>query len=362
MAVKIILCLDGTGPEYIEKSDTPNLDAVARSGSYTPGEAVVPTVTNVNNTTIVTASFPVEHGITTNYYYDPSTQKGVYMESSEFLLKETMFRRLANRGRKAALFTAKDKLKTLIQDGAAVAESAEQPASWLVDRIGPAPDIYTVEVNHWLLRAAKSVLEDASFDLLYITTTDYVTHKHSPDDDIAQWNLKEIDRILGEMLNVADVELVVTADHGMNAKTYGLDLDKILDAAGIRANAIPIIKDRHVVHHRNMGGAAYVYLEDPEALNEAMSVLAGEKGIETVLASPDAALQYRLHPDRIGHIFVLADRDTVFGALPAPREAVSLRSHGSLHERPIPIYAYGSGPLSVGPRSNPEVAAWVFRQ
>ena len=163
------------------------------------------------------------------------------------------------------------------------------------------------------------------------------------------------------MLHAApDVELVVTADHGMNAKSYGLDLDKILKAAGIGGNAIPIIKDRHVVHHKNMGGAAYVYLEDPDTLKEAMALLAEEKGIEAVMASPEAARQYRLHPSRIGHIFVLADRDTVFGALPVSREAVTIRSHGSLHEREIPIYAHGAGPLAVRPRSNHEVAAWVF--
>ncbi|MBA4422785.1 MAG: hypothetical protein C0390_06735 [Syntrophus sp. (in: bacteria)] len=26
----------------------------------------------------------------------------------------------------------------------------------------------------------------------------------------------------------------------------------------------------------------------------------------------------------------------------------------------IPIYAYGRGPLSIQPRSNPEVASWLF--
>jgi phosphonoacetate hydrolase len=362
MGTKIIICLDGTGPEYIQKSETPNLDAISEAGFSTIGRAIVPTATNVNNTTIVTAGFPEEHGITTNYYYDPATRTEVYMESSEFILKETMFRRLARQGKKVALFTAKDKLKTLIQDGATIAESAEKPSPWIVDSVGPPSDIYTIEVNHWLFRAARAVLQAEAPDLLYITTTDYVTHIYSPDDERAQWNIKEIDRLLGEILNcaLADVELVVTADHGMNAKTYGLDLNKILADAGIVANAIPIIKDRHVVHHKNLGGAAYIYLDHPETREDTMALLSEEKGIETVMTSSDAARQYRLHPARIGHIFVLAGKGTVFGALPAAREAVQVRSHGSLYEQQIPIYAIGAGPLSIRPESNHEVSSWVF--
>ena len=84
-------------------------------------------------------------------------------------------------------------------------------------------------------------------------------------------------------------------------------------------------------------GAAYACLRDPAAEAEAAAVLGEDKGIEAVLA-----------------------RDTVFGTLGAPREELSVRSHGSLRERAIPIYACGPGPLTVRPRSNPEVAEWLF--
>lgn len=364
MALKIIVCLDGTSPEYIAKSETPNLDAMAKEGFSTIGQAVVPTVTNVNNTTIITAGFPEEHGITSNYYYDPSTRTEVYMESSEFVLKETMFRSMAKRGKRAVLLTAKDKLKTLIQDGAAVAESAERPSRWIIDQAGAPSGIYTVEVNHWLFEAARAILQHDAPDLIYITTTDYITHTYSPDDEKAQWNYSQIDRLVGELLNCApaDAEMVVTADHGMKPKTYGLDLNKILKDAGIAANVVPIIKDRHVVHHKNLGGAAYVYLDDPATREDAMALLSQEKGVESVMTSAEAARKYRLHPSRIGHIFVLADKESVFGALPTAREPVEVRSHGSLHEREIPIYARGAGPLAVRPRSNPEVSAWVFNE
>jgi len=211
-----------------------------------------------------------------------------------------------------------------------------------------------------LFRAAIEVLEKHSPDLLYVTTTDYVTHTHPPEDERSQWNINRLDHLLGDILNVSSsAEIVVTADHGMNPKTRALDLNRILHEHRIGANVIPIIKDRYVIHHQNLGGAAYVYLGDAAFLEETRAVLKEEKGIESIMPSPEAARLFHLHPKRIGHLFVLADVDTVFGSLSSAREEVKIRSHGSIHEREIPIYAYGTGPLSTRPESNREVAAWV---
>ncbi|HOO90704.1 MAG TPA: alkaline phosphatase family protein [Syntrophales bacterium] len=362
MSTRIVVCLDGTNHQYLAQSDTPNLDAIAREGFSTSGKAVVPTVTNVNNTSIITASFPEVHGITSNYFLDLSTGEEKYMESSEYLLTETLFERIGRKGKKSALITAKDKLKTLINRGANIAESAENPSPWLVDRIGAPPEFYTIETNHWLFRAAREIIVTQSPDVMYLTTTDYATHTYPPEDERSQWNFHELDRLLGEILNTSsDMEIIVTADHGMNAKSYALDLTKILDKAGIPGMAIPIIKDRHVVHHKNLGGSAYIYLDNPSAMDEAMALLREERGVEGIMPSPEAARLYRLHPDRIGHLFVLADIDTVFGTLSAAREEVSIRSHGSLHEQEIPICGRGKGPMTHQPQANPEVAAWLAK-
>jgi phosphonoacetate hydrolase len=361
MTTRVIICLDGCAPDYLVGSETPNLDAIAREGFHTIGAAVVPTVTNVNNTSIITASLPETHGITSNYFIDPASGEEVYMESPTYLLAETAFRRIARSGGKSVLLTAKDKLKTLIQDGAAVAESAERPSARLTGRVGAPPGIYTIEVNHWLLQAALTVLREEKPDFIYVSTTDFVTHIHPPDSDPSRRNIREIDRLIGEIVNASpDLEMVVTADHGMNAKSRGLDPEAILAARGIVARVIPIIKDRHVVHHRNLGGAAYVYLRDPATEREAAAILREEKGIEAVLTAVEAARIYHLYPGRIGHLFLLADRDTVFGDLPQPHEELQVRSHGSLHEREIPIYALGKGPLAVRPLTNAQVASWIF--
>ena len=85
MTAKVIICLDGCAPDYPAGSETTNLDAIAREGFHTIGAAVVPTVTNVNNTSIITASLPETHGITSSYFIDPASGEQVYMESPTYL-------------------------------------------------------------------------------------------------------------------------------------------------------------------------------------------------------------------------------------------------------------------------------------
>ena len=63
---------------------------------------------------------------------------------------------------------------------------------------------------------------------------------YGPEDENSQWNINRLDHLLGDIMNVSpDLEIVVTADHGMNAKIWALDLNRILLDRGIRANAIP---------------------------------------------------------------------------------------------------------------------------
>ncbi len=341
----VVICLDGCGPEYLAATPMPHLNALGREGRNLISRAVMPTVTNVNNTSIVTGAFPNEHGITSNWYRDRCTGEGRYMESSDDLLSETVFHRLARQGKKGALLTAKDKLGALLAPGAHLSASAEKPPAWLVELAGPPPGLYTVDLNLWLLDAALAILaRHTDLDFLYVTTTDYVTHTYTPEHEQAQRHFSEVDKRVGKLADqFPTAEIAVTADHGMHAKTAGLDLTRILRKAGIAATAIPIIKDRHVVHHQNLSGSVYVYLDDAAATSEAQQCLEEVEGVEQVLTREEAARDFHLHEDRIGDLMVLAGVETVFGDLPEARAEVRVRSHGSLHEQAVPIIIHGRG-------------------
>lgn len=341
----LILCIDAGSHDYLAASDLPTIRQLAKSGFYVHANAVIPSVTNVNNVSIATGSFPETHGITTNYHVDRETGKGEFIEDNRFLLAQTLFEvaKAYKFADKTALFVTKQKLLRMLEAGTDIAVAAESPPAEYIDTVGPVEPIYSAEVNWWLLRAVHAVLRTDNPELVYCSTTDWVQHKYAPDEDISQQHLEELDRIIGNIVDDdPQREIYITADHGMLAKTTAIDPGRVLRKHGISASSIPIIKDRYVAHHGNLGGAAYVFLKDRTNITRAIQTLLNTSGIEEVYSAEDAACRFRLHPERIGDIFVLADETTVFGELETAIEPTAVRSHGSRHESYVPIIGYNS--------------------
>jgi len=352
----LIALIDGFDPEYLERSDMPNLKRLISSGVYRVGKCVLPSVTNVNNASVVTGCFPDEHGIVTNFYYDPRTGESVEMESAEFLLRPTIFERAGKAALRSALVTAKEKIKTLLSRGAHVAAAAEAPAPEFVAAVGPKPEMYSAEVNYWVFRAAHHLLRGSGIDLLYLSTTDYMMHTYAPADARSQEHLHRLDRLLGDLLSdVPNLSVLLTADHGMNPKTEGIDIARVLAAKGIEAEAVPIIRDKHVVHHQNLGGACYVYLKRRADAAKTSELLRSTAGIEEVYERGEAAKCFHLLADRIGDFFLLAARHVAFGALPAAREDIKIRTHGSRYEQPVPILCCGPAARGMRPEYNLDI-------
>ena len=341
----LILCIDAGSHDYLAASDLPTLQKLAKAGFYQHANAVIPSVTNVNNVSIATGTFPETHGITTNYHVDRITGKGEFIEDNRFLLAPTLFEiaKASQFADKTALFVTKKKLLRMLETGADIAVAAEAPPPESIQMAGPIEPIYSIEINWWLLRAVRETLRRDDPELVYCSTTDWVQHKYPPDAEPSQRHLAVLDQIIGEIVDAdPEREIYITADHGMLAKTTALDPGHLLTEQGIPASAIPIIKDRYIAHHSNLGGAAYVFLKHRADTPKAIEKLLSTPGIEEAHAAEDAARTFRLHRERIGDIFVLADKTTVFGELETAVEPTNVRSHGSRHESYVPIIGYNS--------------------
>lgn len=332
---RVIVCCDGLDPEYLDTTDTPGWDGIAENGRSGICEGVVPSVTNVNNVSIVTGKYPENHGITSNTYYDPETDERVYMQDPSFIRCQTQLQSADDRGESGGALVAKDKLRRMVGQGCEFAASAEAPPAWLEETAGPAPDIYSGDASPWLLDAATAVLENRDIDWLYVSTTDVIPHKHGPGEDRAREWVADLDDGLAA-LHARASDIVATADHGMTDKVHAIDPKRLLQEADIDATVIRLIRDKHVYHHQNLGGAAYVYIHDgsPET---AADLLRATDGVGLVLPREEAADRFRLPPDRIGDLMILGEESAVFGPLDAGIHGdVSLRSHGSHHERHVP--------------------------
>ena len=127
----------------------------------------------------------------------------------------------------------------------------------------------------------------------------------------------------------------------MSSKDHMIDLKGILASRGITSNPVPIIKDRYVLQHSNLGGCTFVYLDDKDQ-NEALAILRDTPGVHSAFSRDEAVHEYHLHPGRMGNIFVNAEKNFVFGDPTQIEMRPGLRSHASIHEREIPLIAYNS--------------------
>jgi len=141
-----------------------------------------------------------------------------------------------------------------------------------------------------------------------------------------------------------------------------VDPGAALARRGIASTPVPIIKDRYVVHHSNLGGCMFIYLDSPGDLNEAVKVLEGTAGVEEALSREEAATRFKLHYDRIGDIVVTGQPDVVFGN-PSEIEMPSrLRSHASPHETPVPILGHNGDFRDFTFNENRDVGRYIFER
>ncbi len=341
----LVAMLDGFGLDYYEASKMPELKRLAAEGFFRQGRAVYPTLTNANNLSIVCGAWPEIHGVATNCYFDEATGSPHYLEDPSFLRSPTLFERARVQGLRSALLTGKAKTLRILGEAVDVGVAAQEPETDVVKRYGRPPDIYSSEVNFWLWKVAVDLLEtQPEIGVIYVHTTDYAMHRWRPDEQESLDHLAVLDSQIGEAIKVApDANLLVTADHGMNAKKGCLDLYKTSRDAGLAIRfALSPVADRLLMHHRGHGGVSYVYVEQPgdrEAIMEFISIL---PGVEEVLPREHAAARYHLPAERIGDIVVGADRDTVFGDAAGYYELLPFgyRNHGSHHEEAVPIIAW----------------------
>jgi phosphonoacetate hydrolase len=362
-APTIVVCVDGCEQEYINQAiqagKAPFLAGLPAFGSVLTGDCVVPSFTNPNNLSIVTGAPPSVHGICGNFFFDQEAQEEVLMNDAKYLRAPTILAEMARAGRRVAVVTAKDKLRSLLghqlkgicfsAEKADEVNLAEHGIENIVARVGmPVPAVYSAELSEFVFAAGLSLLTNERPDLMYLSTTDYVQHKHAPGTPEANAFYAMMDGYFKRYHDEGAV-VAITADHGMNAKTDAIGrpnivfLQDLLDARyGAQfARVLLPITDPYVVHHGALGSYATVYLHDGERRCEVTDFLAGIAGVEAVLTRSQASQRFELPEDRIGDLVVLGERLTVLGSAADKHDlsglTVPLRSHGGMSEQKVPL-------------------------
>ena len=258
-----------------------------------------------------------------------------------------------------AVITAKDKLRTLLgHKMKGICFSAEKADQVSMAQNGienvlaltglPLPSVYSADLSEFVFAAGVKIMQQHKPDVMYLSTTDYVQHKHAPGTDGANSFYRMMDGYL-DQLEALGCVIVLTADHGMNAKVA---MDGTPDVIYLQdwfddwlgksiARVILPITDPYVVHHGALGSFATVYLPQGSDVAAACKRLAVLKGMEVVLTREQAAERFELPADRIGDLVAVSGRFTVMGTSAARHDLtaleVPLRSHGGISEQRVPL-------------------------
>ena len=364
----VVICLDGSQKEYLDIASkenlTPNLDKIINEGEFILAHSAIPSFTNPNNISIVTGQPSAVHGICGNFFYTPSTGEEVMMNDPQYLRAPTIFQKFYEQGAKIAVITAKDKLRSLLGNGLkfnenkAICFSSEKSDQTTLEQNGiekvnewletPVPEVYSQDLSEFVMKAGVKILNEFKPDIMYLSTTDFIQHKYEPGHEIANRFYQMFDHHIG-LLNDNDISLVITADHGMKAKTNfdgepnAIFLEDLLNKKFPQENfkVILPITDPYVVHHGSLGSFAMIYVENQELIPHVLEEIKKIPQIEEVLNKQDACKTYHLPEDRSGDIVCMSSESFTIGSSKSKHDLSSLkeplRSHGGLHEREVPF-------------------------
>lgn len=390
-APAVVICIDGSEPAYhieaMRAGRMPWLTRVLDGGASSwPAHCAMPALTNPNNVSIATGHPAAFHGISGNYLFDPESGEETLMNDKRFLRGPTIFAAANEAGLDVVVVTAKNKLRRilgagLVEDGprldgspgfvapsrvgvcfsaesagdATVAENGITDVTELVGR--SQPSVYSADLSEFVLAAGVAILASRRVDLMFLSLSDFVQHKHAPGTAAADDFYAMIDSYAAQ-IDALGATLVITADHGMSPKSDDDGRPRVLyledevrgilglpesfdDRARDGVRVILPITDPYTVHHGALGSFASVYLPAGADLEAVSTALRALQGVEAVHLREEAARLYALPPDRIGEIVVLAESGTALGrfadwhdlsGLDAP-----LRSHGALGELQVPF-------------------------
>jgi phosphonoacetate hydrolase len=363
-----VVCIDGGDPAYIEQGIRdgiiPNIARFMREGFSAIADGTVPSFTCPNNMSLITGAPPAVHGISGNYYLNEHGE-AVVMTGPELLRSRTIIAEFADAGARVVSITAKDKLRKQLGKGLDLAKGnisfssefanrctlAENGIENVLELVAmPQPDMYSMDLSLFVLEAGIKLLERDRPDLLFLSLTDYIQHKHAPGDPVANEFYRRIDAAFGRLAGLGAV-VALTADHGMNDKSTPqgrpnvIFLQDILDrkfGPGTTKVICPIT-DAFVKHHGALGGFVRVWCLDGKVSPQAIiDLVKAMPGVAMALDKDEVCRRFELPPDREGDVAVIGDIGTVIGAAEAEHDLSNLadarlRSHGAVTEARVPF-------------------------
>jgi phosphonoacetate hydrolase len=350
----LILVIEGCSLEYISLENTPNIYRIAKDGFCKCVKAAVPTIYNVNHTTILSGKFPCEHKVIGNSIYHPETGELEMLETPVQKETETIMDFMRKKGASTALLTVRNGVMENLGRNVDFGISAENPKDILIRYLDmpPPPSVDSLQAATWILEACYRLIKKNSIDTVYCATNDFMMRHYASESREAIRQMKKIDEWLGKIYDLDhDREIYITGGYGMNSKPHLINLQAVLDKNGFDVFC-------HSPYHDNIAdsiqkkaggqspaqqiGIRMLYLRDGQKqdTDRLVNFLEEAPFVDMVSPKEEASKRFNLPMELIGEYLVFAADGYSFADFDGEElELESARSNGSLHERAIPLIA-----------------------
>ena len=276
MSKIIVVDIPGLVGSDIDEIKTKNIFKIIRNNH----SALIPTfpaVTCSAQSSVLTGTYPSEHGIIANGYYD-KTYKEIHFwdQPSKLVEKPQIWDILKEKNSKIktavlfwqnTLFAKSDIVitpKPLHLENNFVMWCYSKPQNFyeeIIKEIGEFDlkwywgPFASIESSKWIINATKITIKNHSPDLLltYIPHLDYAGQKYGPESIEFQKSLLEVDELIGNLIDFLqseklEYEIIILSEYGFNQVNNSISPNIILN-------------DNSLLQTRNIGGKEYIDFE-----------------------------------------------------------------------------------------------------
>ncbi len=242
-----LFCISGLSFQHLLSAFAlgiaPHLGRAVAETRLWQGRCLLPTVSLLNQASILTGRLPDEHGIIGSSYYDPSALRPVSLLDARQLREESLAAAAARAGRKVAVLLGNPAAYPLFSAGLVKGVPASSslpapektigiaacPGQWtgpeeiqgemesvFQGQTGSTPDSDPVAAALQPIQWAVSLCEKELADWIFAVTDDTIWHRFSPSSEEAQRFFVELDRAFQRMGELG-VRVALVSDHGMSS-------------------------------------------------------------------------------------------------------------------------------------------------
>jgi len=342
----IVVDIAGLEPGLISEDRTPNICSLSAKGEFARVRPVFPAVTCTSQASMLSGTYPRQHGIISNGLYDRQTHTVSFWEQSSSLVQAEKVWDIAKRGGSGRTTAVLFWQNTMYADADIVLtprplHMEDRMIMWCYSRPPGLYEKISYEIgkfdlstywgplasnksSEWIGKASELVLERQKPNILftYIPHLDYIFQR----EGIFPKNLKEeirfVDNIVGNImkktidLGIRDqTQFVILSEYGFSDVTSDIPINRVFREHGLLA--VREIEGREyidfeyslafaMVDHQ----VAHIYVRGT-GVQQVKRILDAIEGIDTVLDEEGKKLMNIDH-ERSGDLIAISDKDRWF--------------------------------------------------